>query len=122
MWLLIRNLIKTKMNQPHTRACLFGFVYNDGEEHSMALHMKTKEELEQEQLAREESQQLEQELRAHPMVAARLSHKRDMFAADALVKNYVWDVPLADQGWAGTGTARQIRSVYDQLTKKKKKQ
>ena len=75
----------------------------------MALHMKTKEHLEQ----------LEQELRAHPMVAARLSHKRDMFAAEAAVRNYVWGEPFPDQGWAGTGTAKQIKFAYDQLTKKK---
>jgi hypothetical protein len=75
----------------------------------MALHMRTKEDLEQ----------LEKDLRAHPMVAARLSHKRDMFAAEAAVKNYVWNEPFPDQGWAGTATARQIRFVYDQLTQKK---
>jgi hypothetical protein len=75
----------------------------------MALHVKTKESLEQ----------LEQELRAHPMVAARLGHKRDMFAAEAAVRNYVWDEPFPDPGWAGTGTARQIKFAYDQLTKKK---
>lgn len=74
----------------------------------MAVTIKTKEY----------SQQLEQKLRAHPMVAARLSHKRDMFAADAAVKNYVWGEPFPDQGWAGTATARQIKYAYDQLTKK----
>jgi hypothetical protein len=85
-------------------------VYNEvGGKILMALQMKTKDYLEQ----------LEQELRAHPMVAARLSHKRDMFAAEAAVKNYVWGEPFPDQGWAGTGTARQIKFVYDQLTKKK---
>jgi hypothetical protein len=74
----------------------------------MALHMKTKDDLEQ----------LEQQLRTHPMVAARLSHKRDMFAAEAAVKNYVWGEPFPDQGWAGTATARQIKYAFDQLTKK----
>jgi len=74
----------------------------------MTLRIKTKQELEQ----------LEQELRAHPMVAARLNHKRDMFAAEAAVKNYVWGEAFPDPGWAGTATARQIKFVYDQLTKK----
>ena len=74
----------------------------------MAVHT-TKEELEQ----------LERELRADPMVAARLRHMRDKFAADAVVKNLVWGEPLPDQGWAGTATARQIKYVFDQLTKKK---
>ena len=71
----------------------------------MALRWKTKENL----------QQLEQELRSHPMVAARLSHQRDKFAAEHLVKNFVWGTPLPDQGWAATATARQIKFVYDQL-------
>jgi hypothetical protein len=75
----------------------------------MALHTKTKEELEH----------LEQELRAHPMVAARLNHLRDKFAADALVKNYVWGESMADPKWINTATARQIKFVYDQLTKQK---
>jgi hypothetical protein len=75
----------------------------------MALHIETKEHMEQ----------LEQELRAHPMVAARLSHKRDMFAAEAAVKNFVWHEPFPDPGWAGTATARQIKFVYDQLKKKR---
>lgn len=75
----------------------------------MALHIRTTAHLEQ----------LEKELRAHPMVAARLSHKRDMFAAEAAVRNYVWGEPFPDQGWAGTGTARQIKFAFDQLTKKK---
>jgi hypothetical protein len=74
----------------------------------MALYLNTPENL----------KKLEEELRAHPMVAARLNHKRDMFAAEALVKNFVWGKPLADQGWAGTGTARQIKSVYDELEEK----
>lgn len=73
----------------------------------MALQIKTKKRLEE----------LEQQLRAHPMVAARLGHKRDMFAAEAAVKNYVWGEPFPDPGWAGTATARQIKFAYDQLAK-----
>ena len=60
---------------------------------------------------------MRQVIAAHPMVAARHGHKRDMFAAEAAVKNYVWNEPIPDQGWAGTATARQIKFVFDPLTR-----
>jgi len=63
--------------------------------------------------------QLEQELRAHPMVAARLSHKRDMFAAEAAVKHFVHGEPFPVNTWAGSATAQQVKIAYDELTKKK---
>jgi hypothetical protein len=64
-------------------------------------------------------QQLEQQLRAHPMVAARLRHKRDMFAAEAAVKHNIYGEPFPADSWAGSSTAQQVKIAYDQLTKKK---
>jgi hypothetical protein len=61
----------------------------------------------------------EEQLRAHPMVAPRLQHKRDMLAADAAVKHYIYGEPYPDPGWAKTGTAQQVKSAYDQLLKQR---
>ena len=58
----------------------------------MALYIQTKET----------RKQLEEWLRAHPMVTLRLGHKRDMFAAEAAVKHFVHDVPWPVTTWAGS--------------------
>lgn len=75
----------------------------------MALHIETKET----------RQQLEQQLRAHPMVAPKLSNKRDMFIAEAAVKHFVHGEPFPVNTWAGSATAQQVKIAYDELTKKK---
>lgn len=64
-------------------------------------------------------QQLEQQLRAHPMVAARLSHGRDTFAAEAAVKHFVYGERFPVTSWARTSTAQQVKIAYEQLTKSK---
>lgn len=68
---------------------------------------------------KDDLQQLEQQLRAHPMVAPRLNHKRDMFAAEAAVKHYIYGEPYPVDSWPRSATAQQVKIAYDQLTKKK---
>jgi hypothetical protein len=75
----------------------------------MALYIKTKET----------QQQLEQQLRAHPMVADRLRHKGYMFVAEAAVKHFVHGERFPVNTWAGSATAQQVKIAYDELTKKK---
>ena len=52
----------------------------------------------------ETKQQLEQRLRAHPVVAPKPDHKQDMFAADA---------------WEGSATAEQVKIASVAELKKK---
>ena len=64
-------------------------------------------------------QLLEQKLRAHPMVAARLSHKAYKWVAEAAVKHYVWSEPFPVNTWPGTSTAQLVKNAFDQLSKNK---
>ena len=53
------------------------------------------------------------------MVALRLSHKRDMFAAEAAIRHYIYGEPFPVSTWERTSTAQQIKIAYSQLTGKK---
>jgi len=66
-----------------------------------------------------ELQHFERQLRSQPIVALRLRHKRDMFAAEAAVKHYIYGEPYPVPKWAGTRTAQQVKVAYDQLSKQK---
>jgi hypothetical protein len=70
-------------------------------------------------MANDDLQRLEQQLRAHPMVAPRLRHQRDMFAAEAAVKHHVYGEPFPVDTWPRSATAQQVKIAYQQLTKKK---
>jgi hypothetical protein len=68
-------------------------------------------------MTKDELKRLEQHLREHPMVALRLRHKRDMFAADAAVKNCIYGESFPVDTWEKSSTAQQVRIAYAQLTK-----
>jgi hypothetical protein len=63
---------------------------------------------------------LEQQLRAHKIVAPRLSHARDTLAAEAAVRHFVYGEPFQVTSWARSSTAQQVKIAYEQLTKSKR--
>ena len=62
---------------------------------------------------------LEQTLRAHPLVAPRLAHKRDMNAAEAAVQECIHGTPVPDF-WKRTATVQQVKMAYSQLVDEKR--
>jgi hypothetical protein len=60
---------------------------------------------------------LEKKLRAHPLVAPRLSHKRDMNAAEAAVQECIHGTPIPVDSWRRSSTAQQVRLAFSQLSK-----
>jgi hypothetical protein len=62
--------------------------------------------------------ELEKKLRAHPMVAARLKHARDTFAAEAAVRECIHGDPVEIESWRRSSTYKQIKLAFSQLTTK----
>lgn len=68
----------------------------------------------------DDSHDLEQQLRAHPMAQARLRHTRDKFAAEAAVKNCIYGEPYPVDSWQRSSTAQQVRIAYEEVKQKKR--
>lgn len=60
---------------------------------------------------------LEKKVRELPMVAARLRHARDTYAADAAVKELIYGDPVPIDSWRRSSTYNQVRLDFSRFTK-----
>ena len=60
--------------------------------------------------------ELENKLRAHPLVAPRLKHARDTHAAEAAVRECIYGEPIPEW-WRRTSTYKQIKLAFSEITK-----
>jgi hypothetical protein len=60
--------------------------------------------------------ELEQKLREHPLVAARLRHERDAQAAKAAIRECIYGEPVPIASWLRSSTYQQVKLAFSQIT------